>query len=55
MTQVFGLSNEVDRSAFLNRFRARQTYWSVVEQKENGREDYYFGHFEYVGLKILVI
>lgn len=47
MTQVFGLSNEVDFSAFcffFNRSRERQTYLDIVEQKENGREDYYFGH-----------
>lgn len=41
---------------FFNRFRKRQTYLYTVEQKENGREDYhYFDHFDYVGLKILVI
>ena len=47
MTQVFGLSNGVDFSVFfffLNRSRKRQTYLYIVEQKENGREDYYFGH-----------
>ena len=45
MSQVFGLSNEVDCSAFFkNRSRERQTYLCVAEQKENGRKDYCFGH-----------
>lgn len=48
MTQVFGLSNGVDFSVvfffFKNRSRKRQTHLYIVKQKENGREDYYFGH-----------